>query len=71
MRRSRPQGGPAGQVRLELFDVLGRPVRRQMLTAPVGPLRQTVDLRGLAAGAYVLRLTPPTGPALSRQVLRD
>lgn len=61
----------AGPVAIELFDVLGCPVRRQMLTAPVGPLRQTVNLRGLAAGAYVLRLTPPTGPATSRRVVRE
>ncbi|WP_201977710.1 T9SS type A sorting domain-containing protein [Hymenobacter rubidus] len=61
----------AGPVRVELLDMLGRPVRQQTLTAPAGPLRQTVDLRGLAAGVYVLRLTPPTGPATSRQVVRN
>ncbi len=61
-------GGP---VRVELLDVLGRPVRQQTLTAPAGPLRQTLDLRGLAPGLYVLRLTPPTGPASSRPVVRE
>lgn len=61
----------AGPVRVELLDVLGRPVRQQTLTAPAGPLRQILDLRGLAAGVYVLRLTPPTGPASSRQVVRE
>ena len=61
----------AGPVRIELLDVLGRPVRQQILTAPAGPLRQTLDLRGLAAGTYVLRLTPPTGPATSRRVVRE
>jgi len=61
----------AGPVRIELLDVLGRPVRQQTLTAPAGPLRQTLDLRGLAAGIYVLRLTPPTGPATSRRVVRE
>ena len=61
----------AGPVRVELLDVLGRPVRQQTLTAPAGPLRQTLDLRGLAAGVYVLRLTPPTGAPLGRQVVRE
>ncbi|MFC7666699.1 T9SS type A sorting domain-containing protein [Hymenobacter humi] len=61
----------AGLVRLELLDVLGRVVRQQTLTASAGPLRQTLDLRGLAPGMYVLRITPPTGPATSRQVVRE
>jgi hypothetical protein len=59
----------AGSVRVELLDVLGRPVRQQLFTAPAGPLRQALNLQGLAAGVYVLRLTPPTGPATSRQVV--
>ncbi|WP_345054815.1 T9SS type A sorting domain-containing protein [Hymenobacter glaciei] len=61
----------AGLVRIQLFDGLGRAVRQQALTAPAGPLRQQLDLSGLAPGAYVLRITPPTGPALSRQVVRE
>jgi len=61
----------AGPVRVELFDGLGRAVRCQLLAAPAGALRQQLDLRGLAPGFYVLRLTPPTGPALSRQVVRE
>ena len=61
----------AGPVRVELLDGLGRAVRHQVLAAPAGPLRQQLDLRGLAPGLYVLRLTPPTGPALSRQVVRN
>lgn len=59
----------AGKVAIELLDVLGRPLRRQLLTAPAGPLRQLVDLHGLAAGVYLLRLTPPNGPATSRRVV--
>ncbi|MGY3088541.1 hypothetical protein ACVWYF_001574 [Hymenobacter sp. UYAg731] len=59
----------AGPVGIELLDVLGRPLRRQLFTAPAGPLHQLVDLRGLAAGVYLLRLTPPTGPATSRRVV--
>ncbi|WP_046244425.1 T9SS type A sorting domain-containing protein [Hymenobacter terrenus] len=63
-----PTGGP---VRLELLDVLGRPIRKQTLTVPAGILRQTLDLRSLAAGVYMLRITPATGPASSRQVVRE
>ncbi|GAB2859225.1 DUF7619 domain-containing protein [Hymenobacter ruber] len=59
----------AGPVAIELLDVLGRPLRRQTLTAPAGPLHQLVNLHGLAAGVYLLRLTPPTGPATSRRVV--
>ncbi len=61
----------AGLLRLELLDALGRPVRRQTLAAPAGPLRQALDLRGLAPGVYVLRLTPPTGPATTQRVVRQ
>jgi hypothetical protein len=59
----------AGPVRVELLDMLGRPVRQQLFTAPAGPLHQALNLQSLAAGVYVLRLTPPTGPATSRQVV--
>ena len=59
----------AGAVVIEVLDVLGRPLGRQLLTAPAGPLHQLVDLHGLAAGVYLLRLTPPTGPATSRRVV--
>ncbi|WP_394368720.1 DUF7619 domain-containing protein [Hymenobacter jeongseonensis] len=61
----------AGSVRLELLDALGRLVRQQTLKAPAGALRQTLDLHGLAPGLYVLRITPPTGPASSSQVVRE
>jgi hypothetical protein len=61
----------AGPVRLDLLDALGRTVRRETFTAPAGPLRQTLDLRGLAPGFYVLRLTPPAGPASSQQLVRE
>ncbi|MFD2719340.1 T9SS type A sorting domain-containing protein [Hymenobacter monticola] len=61
----------AGPVRLDLLDALGRSVRREVFMAPAGPLRQTLDLRGLAPGFYVLRLTPPAGPASSQQLVRE
>ncbi|WP_310396489.1 T9SS type A sorting domain-containing protein [Hymenobacter sp.] len=61
----------AGPVRLELLDALGRPVRRLAFAAPAGPLRQLLDLRGLAPGLYVLRVTPPNGPTTSHQVLHE
>lgn len=61
----------AGPVCLELLDALGRLVRRQTLAAPAGPLRHTLDLSTLVHGLYVLRLTPPTGPPISRQVVHE
>jgi hypothetical protein len=61
----------AGPVRLDLLDGLGRSVRHEIFAAPAGPLRQTLDLRDLAPGFYVLRLTPPTGPASSQPLVRE
>ncbi|SFQ28187.1 T9SS type A sorting domain-containing protein [Hymenobacter arizonensis] len=61
----------AGPVRIELIDALGRTVRQQTLQAPAGALRQTLDLRGLAAGVYVLRLTPPTGSSFTRRLVHE
>lgn len=50
--------GEAGPVRLTVYDLLGRPVRRildgEML--PAGPHRITWEPDGLAAGAYLYRL---------------
>ncbi|UOQ98132.1 T9SS type A sorting domain-containing protein [Hymenobacter sp. 5317J-9] len=60
-----------GRLRLDLLDALGRTVRQQTLTAPAGALRQALDLRGLAPGLYVLRLTPPSGPASTQQLVRE
>ncbi|MBF9223892.1 T9SS type A sorting domain-containing protein [Hymenobacter ruricola] len=60
-----------GQVQLDLLDALGRTVRHQAFTAPAGALRQALDLSGLAPGLYVLRLTPPTGPASTQQLVRE
>ena len=48
---------PAGEVRLAVFDVLGRKVASQTLQRAVAGKHQVVlDLGSLAAGAYVLRL---------------
>jgi uncharacterized repeat protein (TIGR01451 family) len=61
----------AGIVHLSLLDALGRPVLTQVLTAPAGPLRQTLDLRALRPGLYVLRLSLPDGTATSRRIVRE
>ena len=46
------------EVRVEVFDLMGRRMRRWDLgTLPPGDLRHTVDLFGLAAGLYLVRLT--------------
>ncbi|GAA4351105.1 hypothetical protein GCM10023185_09520 [Hymenobacter saemangeumensis] len=61
----------AGPVRLQLLDVLGRPVQQQTLAAPAGPLHQTLSLKGLAPGLYVLRVTLPDGKASTRTVVKE
>jgi hypothetical protein len=45
-----------GDVRLRLYDVLGRRVRTVSAGAESGRHRQTLDLGGLSPGVYVLRL---------------
>lgn len=48
----------AGDVRLELFDLLGEPVRMIERTGmETGRHRLSVDLEGLAAGPYLVRIT--------------
>ena len=64
-----PTGGPVSL--LLLLDALGRPVRRQHLLAPAGPLRETLDVQSLAPGVYVLRLALPDGTTSSRVVVRE
>ena len=60
-----------GLVTVDLFDALGRPVQHQTLTAPAGTLRQSLDVRSLAPGLYLLRLRLPDGSVSSQQVLRQ
>ncbi len=61
-----PTGGP---VSLLLLDALGRPVRRQHLLAPAGPLRETLAVQGLAPGVYVLQVALPDGTVSKRVVV--
>jgi Secretion system C-terminal sorting domain len=46
----------AGQVQATLLNALGQPVRRQTAPLPAAGLQLPVDVRGLPAGVYVLRL---------------
>ena len=61
-----PTGGP---VSLLLLDALGRPVRRQHLLAPAGPLRETLAVQGLVPGVYVLQVALPGGTVSKRVVV--
>jgi len=56
-----PAPGTQAQ-RLELLDVVGRPVRAQ----PVAPGTTAVPVQGLAAGTYLLRLTYAEGVVVRR-----
>jgi len=60
-----------GLLRLELLDALGRTVRQHSIAAPAGAFRQTLDLNGLGHGLYLLRLTPPAGPATTQRLVRN
>jgi surface protein len=44
------------EVRLRLYDVLGRQVRTIQRTAAEGRHERTIDVRGLSSGVYVLQL---------------
>lgn len=58
-----------GPVDLRLLDALGRPVRQQRLVAPIGPLRETLTVQGLAPGIYILQMTLPGGTESKRVVV--
>jgi hypothetical protein len=45
------------QVQMRLYDVLGRHVRRVEIRSEGGRHKQQLDVSGLAAGTYVLRLS--------------
>jgi hypothetical protein len=51
----------AGQVRVDLINVLGQKVRSWTRTAQVGENAFTLGLNGLAKGTYVVRLVTPEG----------
>jgi hypothetical protein len=61
--------GARGPLTLEVLDVLGRPVHQQPLPAGAD-FNQTVDLRGQAAGVYLLRLSNGREVSSHRVVLR-
>ncbi|GAA4351100.1 hypothetical protein GCM10023185_09510 [Hymenobacter saemangeumensis] len=58
----------AGTVGLDLTDALGRTIRQHRLTAAAGALHHSLDLRGVAPGLYLLRLTLPNGQHSSQRV---
>ena len=56
--------GPS--VHLEIFDVLGRQVRSERVEVGGEVNEQSLDLRGLARGSYILRLSSGEGIASAR-----
>ncbi|MBF9237817.1 T9SS type A sorting domain-containing protein [Hymenobacter sp. BT683] len=60
----------AGPLQIELFDMTGRLVISQKVTAPMGSSRYQVDVRALASGSYTLR-TVQGGRQISRRLLRE
>lgn len=61
----------AGPVRVQVLDALGRACQTADFAAPAGPLRQTLDVRNLRPGLYLLRLQLPDGQTSSRALLRE
>jgi hypothetical protein len=53
----RVEGASPGTISVEVFDALGRRVARHFELSTGGSNTIDIDLRGLAAGLYVLRLT--------------
>jgi len=60
-------GEPGAELRLDLYDALGRRVRTGLVQGALNPFATT----GLRPGVYLLRATPTTGggPARTRRVL--
>mgnify|MGYP006282683229 CR=1 FL=1 len=52
-----PERAAGGEVRVHLHDMLGRQVRTVRAIAEAGRHEMVVDVRGLASGTYVLRLS--------------
>lgn len=60
----------AGDLRMELFDVLGRQVfERTVRQVAVGERSFTLDLTGLASGSYLLRVELPGGAVETRNLV--
>jgi hypothetical protein len=57
-----------GEVRLRLYDVLGRQVRSVKLQVKSGRHRETLDVSGLSSGMYVLHLQTGSGQAVTRKL---
>ena len=58
-----------GSATVRVLDALGRPVREQVLTVPAGALHYPLDVRGLASGLYVVRLTAANGISTSQRLV--
>lgn len=56
---------------IEVFDVLGRRAHHEDLSAqPVGESQRRLDLTGLPAGLYVVRVTTASGEHVTRRVVK-
>lgn len=65
------EGMPAGMITLEVTDALGRMLHReQRFTDPLGTLRAGMDLRGIQAGTYFLRITTREGETTKSFVIK-
>ncbi len=60
----------ASAFRLTLLDVLGRPVLSRVTTAAAGSIRESLDVRGLPAGLYLLRAEAGAQAFTRRVVIR-
>ena len=58
----------AGPATLQLFDALGREVRRVALAPHPGPRQTELNTEALASGVYVLRLSSTAGTQQTRVV---
>ena len=67
-----PAAGRTGPLRVTLHDLLGRAVRQWTVPAPV-PAQMPLDVRGLARGTYLLRVSggPVAGQKLSRRLVLE
>ncbi len=52
----------AGKIKVEVLDTQGRAM-------PVKAEKGWIDLRGMASGTYIVRMTTPRGSIITRQVI--
>ncbi|MDX1905506.1 MAG: M4 family metallopeptidase [Bacteroidia bacterium] len=64
------QGAETGPLALEVWDMAGRRISQRQLLPVAGAAQTVIDLRGQAAGLYLVRLSGDTGSLTSKVLVK-